>query len=146
MQSASEESQQARCCPSARASVVLFGPHWWPRDRDAPSLQEGCRSGAAGDCRRRGPCSDTSADRMRATFLGVRQQGWKYKLGNQVKPLLGCRSPAHTLLSCSLECAMWEAFADCGVRLVIFFHLLKLQTQNELKLPVPTTVQKTGKM
>lgn len=44
----------------------------------------------------------------RAAFPGVRQQGWKYKLGNQVKPLHGCRSPAHTLLSCSLECATWE--------------------------------------
>lgn len=44
------------------------------------------RRGTVGECR--GPCGDTSADRMRATFLGVRQQGWKYKLGNQVKPLL----------------------------------------------------------
>lgn len=138
--------RQARCCPSALASAVLCRPRWWPRDRDAASRREGCGSVAAGGCPRRGPCSDTSADRMRAAFLGVRQQGWKYKRGNQVKPLLGCRSPAHTLLSCSLECTTWEAFADCGVCLVIFSPLLKLQTQNELKLPVPTTVQKTWKM
>lgn len=101
----------------------------WSWDWDVSPQQEGCRSRVVRDCQCQSPCSNTSADLMRVTSLGVRQQDWKYKLGNQVKPLLSCRTPAHTLLSCSLECTTWEAFADCGVHLVIFFHLLKLQTQ-----------------
>lgn len=75
----------------------------------------GCRSGWQGT----DPCSDASQVPA-SCLLG---QGWKCKPGNQVKPLHGWRSSAHPLLSCSLECAMWEALADCGIHLLIFFTI-----------------------
>lgn len=97
-------------------------------------------------------CRRVAGTRSRQRHLGmspassVRQQGWKYKLGNQVKPL-----PSRLSFPCA-----FPSFLLTGVRCLgsfswlwhpprNFFHLFKSQTQNELKLPVLTTVQKPGR-
>lgn len=110
-------SASGRCCPCARASEV-FAARVDGHGLETLPGHRGCGAGGRGQ----DPCSDARQISCEiSAFSGVRQQGWKYKLGNQVKPLHGCRSSAHTLLSCSLECATCEALADCGIHLIIFF-------------------------
>lgn len=109
-------AHRASCRACALVSAVLCSPRWWPRAGDAPCAAGGAGVGGRGQIPAVAPRRS-----LRAALSGVRQQGWEYKPGNQVKPLHGCRSSAHPFLSCSLECATWEALADSGIHLIIFF-------------------------
>lgn len=142
MQSASEENlATGRILPLGSgtwsplpAELVAMGLRTWG---DAPWCPKGCRTGAAG----RAPFPA-----VWASSWGARRHSWKRKRGNQVKPRLGFPSPAHTLLRLLAQvsdvgsfCWLWSQPRH------FFFPLLKLQTQNELKLPLPRTAQKNLK-
>lgn len=69
--------------------------------------------------------------------------------GNPLMPLLGFPSPVHPLLPLLSQVSDVGSFCWLWIQSHLFFffslHLLKLQAENELKLPVPSGVQKNLK-